>query len=97
MHTNYYMNITRAQCAMHNHVIRMGLGEKTASRVYTTLHVYSMFKDREDISQEEKIAEINKTVYLPHICLHNLSVHAMEVVFEAPLQPARALFLARRL
>ena len=28
MHTNYYMNITRAQCAMHNHVIRMGLGEK---------------------------------------------------------------------
>ena len=29
-----YMNITRAQCAMHNYVIRMGLGEKTVSHLY---------------------------------------------------------------
>ena len=29
------MNITRAQCAMHNHVIRMGLGEKTVSHIHT--------------------------------------------------------------
>ena len=42
MHTNYYKNITRAQCAMHNHVIRMGLGEKTASRVYMALALMRM-------------------------------------------------------
>ena len=58
-----------------------------------------MAEYREDIFQERKGAEILGSVRIdPHICPHNLSMHTTEAivmaVFEAPLQPMHAFFLA---